>query len=143
MCITFSISIFVLYVPCTKNICDVNMIIFFTRRQTRWECIFYISISLPIFNVITCPHLSVLLYFRRYMAKIFPIQCKTQYNQSIDQSSLIIFRENNVKEIMYRVLHVIDMYIIGIDFVRLAISLNKIYYLENYAMHTERINGGK
>ena len=73
------------------------------------------------------------------MAKILPIQCKTQYNQSIDQSSLIIFRENNVKEIMYRVL----LYIIGIDFVRLAISLNKIYYLENYAMHTERINGGK
>ena len=42
---------------------------------------------------------------------------------------------------MYRVLHVIDMYIIGIDFFLLAISLNKIYYLENYAMHTERING--
>ena len=69
---------------------------------------------------------------RRYMAEILPIRRKTQYNQSIDQSSLIIFRENNVKEIMYRVLHVIDMYIIGIDFVRLAISLNKIYYLENY-----------
>ena len=67
------------------------------------------------------------------MAKILPIRRKTQYNQSIDQSSLIIFRENNVKEIMYRVLHVIDMYIIGIDFFRLAISLNKSYYLENYA----------
>ena len=38
---------------------------------------------------------------------------------------------------MYRVLHVIAMYTMGIDFFRLAISLNKC--LENYAMHTERI----
>ena len=37
--------------------------------------------------------------------------------------------------------HVIAMYIMGIDFFQLAISLNKC--LENYAMHTERINGGK
>ena len=39
------------------------------------------------------------------------------------------------------VLHVIAMYIMGIDFFRLAISLNKC--LKNYAMHTERINMGK
>ena len=60
MCITFSISIFVLYVPCTKNICDFNMKFFITRRQTRWECIFYISISLPIIDVI------------QYLVHIFP-----------------------------------------------------------------------
>ena len=47
----------------------------------------------------------------------------------------------NVKKTIYRVLYVIAMYIMGIDFFRLAISLNKC--LENYAMHTERINGGK
>ena len=35
------------------------------------------------------------------------------------------------------VLHVIAMYIMGIDFFRLAISLNNC--LENYAMNTERM----
>ena len=51
--------------------------------------------------------------------------------------------ENNVKEIMYRVLHAktIYMYIMGIDFFRLAISRNKC--LENDAMHTRQINGRK
>ena len=49
--------------------------------------------------------------------------------------------ENNVKEIMYRVLYVIAMYIMDTDVFRLAISLNKC--LKNNAMHTERINGGK
>ena len=42
---------------------------------------------------------------------------------------------NNVKEIMYSVLHVKAMYIMDIDFFRLAFLLNKC--LENYAMHTE------
>ena len=46
--------------------------------------------------------------------------------------------KNNVKVIMYRVLHVIAMYIIGFDVVRFGISLNKC--LGNYAMHTERNN---
>ena len=43
---------------------------------------------------------------------------------------------------MYRVIYayVMAMYIMDIDFFRLAISFNKC--LENYAMHTERINGG-
>ena len=45
--------------------------------------------------------------------------------------------KNNVKVIMYLVLHVIAMYIIGFDIVRLGISLNKCF--GNYAMHTERI----
>ena len=49
--------------------------------------------------------------------------------------------KNNVKEIMYRVLYVIAMYITDIDFFRRAISLNK--FLENYAMLSERINRGK
>ena len=64
-----------------------------------------------------------------------------RYNLSLNKRNLIIYGENNVKEIMYRVLYVIAMYIMDIDFFRLAISLNKC--LENYAMHTERINGGK
>ena len=38
---------------------------------------------------------------------------------------------------MYRMLYVIPIYLMDIDFFRLAISLNKC--LENYAMHTERI----
>ena len=42
---------------------------------------------------------------------------------------------------MYRVLHAIAIYIMGIDFFRLAISRNKC--LENDAMHTKRINGTK
>ena len=46
---------------------------------------------------------------------------------------------NNVNEIVYRVLPIIAMYIMGVNFFRLAISLN--ICLENYAMHTERING--
>ena len=49
--------------------------------------------------------------------------------------------ENNVKEIMYRVLHAKAMYITDIDFFRLAISRNKC--LENDAMHTRQINGRK
>ena len=55
--------------------------------------------------------------------------------------TLIIYGENNVKEIMYRVLYVIAIYIMDIGILRLAVSLN--ICLENYAMHTERINGGK
>ena len=45
---------------------------------------------------------------------------------------------NKFKKSGTPVLNVIAM---GIDFFRLAISLNKC--LENYAMHTEWINGGK
>ena len=44
---------------------------------------------------------------------------------------------NKFKKSCTPVLNVIAM---GIDFFRLAISLNKC--LKNYAMHTERINGG-
>ena len=47
--------------------------------------------------------------------------------------------ENNIKEIMYRVLHVIAVYIMGIDSFQLAISLH--ICLEKYAMYTEQING--
>ena len=49
--------------------------------------------------------------------------------------------ENNIKEIMYRVLHVIAVYIMGIDSFQLAISLH--ICLEKYAMYTEQINGEK
>ena len=45
---------------------------------------------------------------------------------------------NKFKKSCTPVLNVIAM---GIDFFRLAISPNKC--LENYAMHTEWINGGK
>ena len=50
MHITFSMSIFVLY------ICEVYMEFFSRDVKTRWECIFYIPISLyvPIIKVITC-----------------------------------------------------------------------------------------
>ena len=49
--------------------------------------------------------------------------------------------KNIVQEIMYRVLHIKAMYIMGIDFFRFSISINKC--LENYVMHTKQINGGK
>ena len=50
-----------------------------------------------------------------------------------------------IKEIMYRVFPVVAMHRMGIGSFRLAISLNKYPYawVENFAMHTERINGGK
>ena len=42
---------------------------------------------------------------------------------------------------MYRMLYVIPIYLMDIDFFRLAISLNKC--LENYTIRTEQINWGE
>ena len=75
MHITFSMSIFVLY------ICDVYMEFFSRDVKTRWECIFYIPISLyvPIIKVITChsTHFVRFFFFER---------------------NWIIYMENNVKK---------------------------------------------
>ena len=43
MCITFSIGMFVLYVLCTRLYLRRLHGFFFTRRQTRWKCIFNIE----------------------------------------------------------------------------------------------------
>ena len=54
MCITFLISIFLLYVPYTKNICDVNMIICFSNTL-RMHLL----------------HINIITYYKRYNLSTF------------------------------------------------------------------------
>ena len=60
--------------------CDVNLNFKVTRRQTLCEFIFYVSISIPVINVITCllPNLSVLL-FQNELSCIWEKHCQRNH----------------------------------------------------------------
>ena len=106
MCITFSIRIFC-------NVFTIYQNIFATLT---WK---FFQVT-PNTLVMHLSHINIITYHKSYNLSL-----NTFVRSSFPKGITLYMGENNVKEIMYRVLHVIAMYIMGIDVVRLGISLNK------------------